>query len=532
MKTKVRTGNFLYTILISLSLFPSAFSAVSEKNAKSKVIDFRYESGDALIFNLDSKVDPEILNPEEIEDQYFLIRSGVKSFSTTSKRSTTYFRAVEESVCQIENSYDPDFILGNSDASINEKTRIFRTCLNFKVNDPAGGLIEFEPTQINCKIKRINDSTVLIPGGDCFIKIKPKQILNLIPSPNPDCFDRGFLAEQKISPMEIVTQLETFIYPEKEIGKVFNETKSLWEKRVFLNLNSGRELLETVAKEDVANRLFNRPAHLIYPDIMISDVKLVNQTEDGAGIIDLGFLLSGFGAQDSCSQGLCSNYQNYDYPFTPLAVISVINPRSGKKEELGSRYLGGRIPSKWTGELRATTFISDFTFEKGKKYAIDLIFSDPSYDFQQFAKTFKSKLRIETISHTSLVPGRSTFSGFNRNVPGLGSVRAVGAFDPTELFKGIPSGMLDDLPRIFESLEDETFPPEYTQVCSKNGKCRDSRKDNQLNFTIEFEVSEVSGAQVQLGENLTIERKSPLFASYKKTITNKPAIKCKKQRSI
>lgn len=509
-----------------------AFSAPSGKESKSKVIDFRYDTGDALIFNLDSKVDPEILNPEEIQDQYFLIRSGVKSFSTNSRRSTTYFRPIEEGVCQIENSYDPEFILGNSDAAINEKTRIFRTCLSFKVTDPTGGLIEFESTQLNCQIKRINDSTVLVPGGDCFIKIKPGQILNLIPSPNPDCLDRRFLAEKKITPMEIVTQLETFIYPEKEIGKVFQETKALWEKKFFLNLNSGKELIESVAKEDLTNRLFNRPAHLIYPDIMISDLKLVNQSEDGAGIIDLGFLLSGFGAQDSCTQGLCSNYQNYDYPFTPLAVISLINPRNGKKEELGSTYLGGRIPSKWTGELRAMTFISDFTFEKGKKYAIDLIFSDPTYDFQQFANTFKSKLRIETLNHSALVVGRSTFDGFRRNVPGLRTVGGVAAFDPTELFKGIPSGMLEDLPRIFESLADETFPPEYTQVCNKSGKCRDARKDNNLNISIEFEVTGLDGATVEIGDTLTIERKSPLLTSYKKTITNKPAIKCKKQRSI
>jgi hypothetical protein len=506
-------------------IIPNAFAAM-DKDLKSKVVEIRYENGTSQILNLDKNKNPEILNPEGYDDQYFLLRAGVKSFSTTSKRSITYFDKNKENTCQLENSYDPDFKLGNSDFYINEKTRIFRTCLKLKLVDPAGGLIEFSPTQTNCSVNKINDSTMLLTGGDCFIKVKSKQALQVTLDPNPECLNRQFLAEQKISPIEIVTSLQAFVYPKKEIGQVFRETALLWEKKVYININSGKDLLESVAKEDSENNTFQRPAHLVYPDLMITDLKVMNQTAGATGYIDFGFLLSGFGGQDKCIEGLCSNYQNYDYPITPMAVISVINERNGRKEELAAKFFGGRIPAKWNGEFRATTFFRTFDFEKDKKYVIDFVFSDPADDFQGFAKTFKSKLNLGIKDFSNMVVGRDGFLGFSSAVPQLSSINGVGSLDPTELFKGIPSGMLDDLPRIFEALEDETFPPEYSHVCNKSGVCREARKGNHLIYSIKFKVKEVNGSKVDIGDSLTVERKSPLFPSYEIEVKTKPTIKC------
>ncbi|MFI5390786.1 MAG: hypothetical protein ACHQYQ_05435 [Bacteriovoracales bacterium] len=520
-------------LLFSLSLFPMAFGAFTgnDKKVQIKVVDINYEKGESLIFNLDGNKNPETLPATAPPDTYFLIRAGLYTFSSSSRVTKTLFQeGASNLTCKGQNIYDPAFTIGSNGDSIHEKFKVFKNCLKYWVTDPASGKIEFEEVQENCQIQKIDDSNVLVSMGDCFIKAKPNQPLNLKIYPNPDCHERHFLVDNKISPMEITTTLNTYIYPQGKIGMTFKPLQKLTNKKVILNLNAGKELLQNVLRENDELGVFNRPSNFIFPDLLVSDFKIKNQTgETGIGIVDLGFLISGFGGKNQCQDGLCSSYLNYDFPITPLAILSVVNPRSKKKEEMASQYLGGRIPSRWNGEFKAMTFFQNFNFEIGQKYVLDLVFSDPVLDFEKFANSYKSKLRLGggRINTTVLRTSGGSLPDFS-GLPELGDLgTGGGTLDTTNVLAGIPTGMAGDLPRIFDSIADETFPPAYTKVCNKDGTCKDAHHGEHLRISIEFEVKEINtSGEITLGDFFTVERKSPFLPGYKKIVKERPSITC------
>ncbi len=523
----------IFSIFFSLGLLPLAFGAFTgtDKKIQIKVVDINYEKGESIIFNLDGNKNPESLPATAPPDTYFLIRAGLYTFSSTSRVTKTLFQeGAQNLTCKGQNIYDAAFTIESNAESIHEKFRLFKNCLKYEVTDPVGGLIEFESPQENCQIQRVSDSKVLVSMGDCFIKAKVNQALNLKLYPIPECHDRKFLIENKISPMEITTTLNTYIYPQGKIGMVFKPLQKLSNKRVVLNLNAGKELLINVLRENEELGVFNRPSNFIFPDILVSDFKIKNQTGDvGIGIVDLGFLISGMGKKDQCLNGLCSSYQNFDYPIAPLAILSVINPRTKKKEEMASQSLGGRIPQKWNGEFRAMTFFQNFNFEIGEKYVVDLVFSDPVLDFEKFANSYKSKLRLGggRINTTILRTTGGSLPDFS-GLPELGDLGlGNGTLDTSNVLGGIPTGIAGDLPRIFDSIADETFPPAYKKVCNKDGTCKDAHLGEHLRISIEFEVKEINDSgEITLGDFFTVERKSPFFPSYKKIIKDKPTIVC------
>lgn len=520
-------------LFVSFGFIPLSFGAYTgtDKKIQIKVVDINYEKGESIIFNLDGNKNPETLPATAPPDTYFLIRAGLYTFSSSSRVTKTLFQEGPQNLaCKGQNIYDPAFTVGSNADSLHEKFKVFRNCLKYEVIDPVGGTIEFETPQENCQVQRVSDSKVLVSMGDCFLKAKVNQALNLKIYPNPECQDRKFLIENKISPMEITTTLNTYIYPQGKIGMVFKPLQKLTNKRVILNLNAGKELLQNVLRENEELGEFNRPSTFIFPDLLVSDFKIKNQTGDvGIGIVDLGFLISGFGGKNQCQDGLCSSYLNFDLPIAPLAILSLINPRSKKKEEMASQYLGGRIPSRWNGEFKAMTFFQNFNFEIGQKYVLDLVFSDPVLDFEKFANSYKSKLRLGggRINTTVLRTNGGTLPDFS-GLPELGDLGGGGGtLDSTNVLAGIPTGMAGDLPRIFDSIADETFPPAYKKVCNKEGTCKDAHLGEHLRISIEFDIKEINeSGEVSLGDFFTVERKSHFFPSYKKIIKERPSITC------
>lgn len=523
----------IITLILLLVVCPLTYAALTgnDKKIQVKVFDINYEKGESKIFNLDGNKNPETLPATAPPDTFFLIRTGLNIFSSSSRVTKTLFQAgPQNQSCKGQNIYDPSFSIGSNADSTHEKFKVLRNCLKYLITDPAGGVIEFELPQENCQIQKIDDSNVLVSLGDCFIKAKPNQPLNLKIYTNSQCQNRQFLVDNKISPMEISTALNTYIYPQGKIGVTFKPLQKLTNKKVIVNLNAGSEILQNVLRDNEELGVLYRPSNFIFPDILVSDFKIKNQTgETGIGIVDLGFLISGFGGKDRCQNGLCSSYQNFDYPITPLVILSVINPRTKKKEEMASQYLGGRIPQKWNGEFRAMTFFQNFNFEVGEKYSLDLVFSDPVLDFEKFANSYKSKLRLGggRINTTVLRTTGGSLPDFS-GLPELGDLGlGNGTLDATNVLAGIPTGMAGDLPRIFDSIADETFPPAYKKVCNKEGACKDAHVGEHLRISFEFEIKEINDSgEITFGDFFTVERKSSLFPSYKKTVKEKPKLTC------
>lgn len=505
----------------------------SEGQIGTKVVDFRYDQAESpsLIFHLDNIDSPESLDVQEHWDKYVLIRLGVRIPSEKPYRFKTFFQKNQKSEsCKGENLNDPSFLIGNNDISLISKMNVFHNCLKFKVEDQKKANIEFANENSNCKVEKINETSALISGGDCFIKAKQGQILSLEIAPNLNCNNREFLPENSLSPMEIEGVLETYIYPKAEIGPIFVPTKKLLEKKVLINLNAGGELLNRVTMEGRNGVLFFRPENLILPDTQVSNLYFRN--EGTLGMVELGFLISTFGGKNLCNSKLCSNYQNFDIPFAPLLILYELDPNKNKKYEIGySNGVGDRFPGQWNGEYKTKVYFPNFNFEKGKKYSIELIFSDPVQDFSRLKKYYQSLLQNRRLRLGNLTPGLdginpiSGFDGFSAEVSELPGLSPDGNFT-----RGLPKDPDLSMPRITELINDPTFPPNYKKVCNKNlDTCNKASAKEHLKIIINFQIEDVQGTRVTLGEQIEVDRISNIIPNLKYNLDqkNKPTIICK-----
>ncbi len=521
--------NFLNRIFPFLLFTTFLTFKVTGKEIDLKIIDFNYPEGKSSIF-YPAKERALILDPERDYDKYILVRSGIRNPSFRAKRTDTFFTSkIKEELCSVENVPNDLFVARNNNEIIQEKMNLFRQCIKFRVEDPKNGIIDYGPSQENCHIEKINDHTVILSGGDCFLKAKKNQTLNFEIYPDPKCHDREFLVQHGISPMEILVDLQTYIYPKNELGMVFTPTRTLWENRLIVNLNPGSELLKTISNEDFErNIVFHRIEYFVIPDILISSLKFFDQKTFIK--MDLGFLISTFGGSNFCESGICSSYLNFDVPVAPFLVLFEWDTFKKRKIELSSSgRVGDRFPGQWNGEFISSDYLTGFTFEKGKKYSLELIFSDPNEDYNRLKDNYRSLLGPGGLGFGPYRAGESvlrTLGGYS----GLGSIEGLPSLNHGEIFGAIAGISENFFPRILESIQDFSFPPHYSKVCNKDiSVCKKITSKEYLKFIITFEVEDIENSQVILGEDITIERVSDLLPNLttKLNLQNKPSIICK-----
>lgn len=503
---------------------------------ENKIIDFRYENGTTSILNLDNKT-LEHLDSGTDSDKYYLIRSGIKFPSWKPNRIMRYYQqeGITEETCKLENASNLPFVVGNNFKTAKENFNTFLSCIKFKVEDPKKAPLEIDEKV--CNFKKIDDSSAIISQGDCFIKAKKDQFLTFEIIPNKDCNDRQFLITNSFFPKELTGTIEAWIYPKNNIGPVFVPTRQLWEKSLNINLNPGNELLKTADVETEDGNIFKRVSQFTFPDLIVSSINVSNLGANGS-LLDISFLLSTFKGSSTCSSSLCSNYLNFDVPFAPEAILYEIKNPS-KKYEIGAfKRIGDRLPGQWNGEFKAQTPILGIVFEKGVKYTIDFIFSDPYDDYTALKKSYKSIIGgISTSGFDSLNPGvdvLGSIRGINgNNNSGSGTLDRIPSFGNSTagITRGINIEIGDIIPRIEQTLNDITFPPQYSTVCSKESKiCNRSNNKEHLRISIAFEVVDVQGNNVKLGDLITVETISELYPKTKTNLDlkNKPTIKCSK----
>ncbi len=521
-------SNLLRSIFL-LSSF-SVASNVYSQPLKNDYIEINYDTAESTVLNQNAQME---LVPDEAPGQYFLVRSGVKVNASSEYRSTTVFYGIvpnRTKTCTAKNFYDSSFIIGSNFSSAEEKKKTFNSCIKFKVEDLQKGTLEYEPVQENCIVEKINDSTAIISAGDCFFKNVPGQTLSVEIQPEPNCADKNFLSKNNLSPSELFAEWSAYIYPSNTIGFIFRpKGKAIWKKDLFLNLNPGDTLLKVVKKER-DEKLISRPGVFVFPDFMLSNFSINNKLSSVASYVDIGLLISSFGAKDICEAGICSTYGNYDFPFAPYLTLFEINARRGKKEELKSFFMGDRLAGKWNGTFNQRLHFSGIHFEIGKKYSIELSFSDPAISYSELKKYFTTSLRLGSSSIGLL--GDTEF----RSLPSLGTIGGlagnIGTLDglnDRRIFGGI-IGIADNLiPRIMQTLDDPTFPPDYSIVCNKNmTKCQNANLKEHVKLSINFQVKSIGEDGRLVLEGIQVKRTGNLLTQYETNFdeNNKPMLDC------
>jgi hypothetical protein len=528
--------NLKKIFLIPTILFSTNIFGGSQLGKNLEIIEMNYEKGETFILKQGENDGSQLLKPIGIgmkNEKYYLIRSGVKvSPSSGSKGSLTFFGSLPENIktCAVENIYDKSFTVGSNFLSTQDKRKILSSCTKFLVEDTQKGLIEFEPTQNNCHLERINDYSVSISTGDCFIKIKPDQFLNVKIDLNPNCNDRAFLSQNNLSPSEIQAEWSAYFYPEKEMGTIFVPIgEPIWKKNLFININPGNDLLKVNGIDSGENQTIYRPNIFVFPDFIFSNLEITQTSASSNATLSL--LISTYGGKDFCNSGLCSAYGNYDFSFAPYFTLYEIDPKNNKKIELKSFFMGDRLPGKWNGTFSQNLSLKGILFEVGKKYSIELTFSDPASSYLELKRSFKSLLGLGRTSVGRIGrTGIGTISGFNEMPAFREEIGTLGNLNTGNFFETIAGIPEEHLPRIIETFNDPTFPPEYSTVCNKNMTvCKNANIKDQEKLSLTFEVKGIDqNNKLDFGGSMEVQRIGKFLPEYKTIVDlNKiPKINC------
>ncbi len=527
---KINIGLIFFTIALLVS---SNIFAIPQ-NILTKAIEINYDKNETFYIEQANAANQTaaLTPPKGQTEQYFLIRSGIKIAGSELRRSNTFFGAIPErsSGCTTENLYGLSFPPGNNLITAKEKKRLFNTCMKFKVEDPKKGKLIYEPKQENCVIEKIDDYTALISTGDCFFKAVPDQILYVTLNPDSKCNDKTFLAQNNFSPSEIQAEWTSYLYPAKEIGVIFRPIgEAQWMRKLFINLNAGEDLLKIV-ETTVDEQTIYRPQVFPFPDFLLSDITINNLQNTPGSYATLSFLINNYGAKGICEAGICSNYENYDIPFAPFLTLYEIDPKKSKKIEISSFYMGDRIPGRWNGIFSQRIAFKNYLFEVGKKYSIELTFFDPANSYEELKKTYKSLLGL----------GGNPIGGLGRNsigtlptirrLSGLGSISTFSGLGSGGIFIDIPEFADNQIPRIIDTMDDPTFPPEYSMVCNKgNSFCQKSGIKEHEKLIINFEVKDIApNKKVDFGSTVEVKLSGKLLPEFSSTLdlNKKPSINC------
>jgi len=186
--------------------------------------------------------------------------------------------------------------------------------------------------------------------------------------------------------------------------------------------------------------------------------------------------------------------------------------------------VGGRVSGQWLGKIETSLFVRSFNLDPKRRYRFELIFSDPTYDYNQLKRAYKRKLSLSlgSISRSRLIVGHSELNEIEGivdnlylpNIPALSGILA-----------GMPNWEKKEIMSLSGSVNDRNFPPFYSKVCDSNGKkCRNASLRDHLILAVDFNLKEEDGQLIP--HNMVFERKSKLLKGYKEKADIFPGINC------
>jgi len=501
--------------------------------AHSKFININFSTAENKVVVEGEKgkvIEPLKLGYDYVEGPYLLVRGGVEFFMKKNVMKTTFFsKEANVPKCSLKNNYlSSEFMsFGESDFDTTmTKINTFRSCIAFKITKSNGQAIEFDSNQPNCTILKTDEDKkeVLFSGGDCFFKNDPGSVFSVSIVPNPDCSDVEFLKENKIPQMAFKGKFEAYFYPSKELGDIFRPVSDGEKNDLFININPSPELLAHYEDYTEDNTRLIKPNNWLEPRVQIAKLAFMPLRKDLTSV-NLDFFVDTNGPM-VCLDRSCSGQNNYDIPIAPKFIIYDLS-RPKRDQFMSEGHIGGRVQNQWQGLISTRLNLKNNDLEVGHTYKVQLIFSDPTYDYSQLMAQTKRFVDLDeyTDFFDSARPGTATVPSFRefgegRDLPSIPSLS-------NDTASKIPENLNEYFKNLIADAKDKHFPPFYEYVCDEVGKnCRKSSKRKHIVFEINFKVKEIKKRSVEM-ENITIKKVSQIGRSYEVQVTEFPKLECK-----
>ena len=154
---------FVGLILASINLYAATTIPMT--------VDFSIEEGSTVIQTQEGKENSFTYVATSPKSKFLLIRGGLETFTSNNfVKGVFYNTKLRKQSCEITGNYLDYSGHTPNENPLENKSRAFQSCIQFKITSAEGAPLIYEPNQKNCLLEKIDMNNVLVNGGECFFK--------------------------------------------------------------------------------------------------------------------------------------------------------------------------------------------------------------------------------------------------------------------------------------------------------------------------------------------------------------------------
>lgn len=528
MKNQMTTKKFFSVISATAGLFvsvlaiPEAQACRMSRDAKSNYF-INLDSGKVGMFGTG---EVQVIAPTVIErcqpsaGKYLMLTLGLRTQGLVSDVSDISFDGrLAQDNCSISNSLlAQEQTFAEKKGYFEQQFKLLRTCTQMQITELEGKRLDFKTDQVQCKMT-IKDGVITAEGNYCFIRIQPNNRISVATIIKPECTKPEFLKAHGLNPMDLEALFNAYVVGDDSGNS--SDVDPLGSSRIRLSVSpmaaSGIPL-----SDDFEGQQPKFPTDYT-PDIHMGNVNFRPIGENRVSA-DLSLLVD-TRTKKSCSDGLCTSAGDYNTPV--VGEVELFQVDSSKRSFIQSWWFAGIAQSRWQGLLRGIQQnIDEVTFKPGQKYQLDVTFVDPYDDYDMFISGMK-----QLVIDLKQVQGTA---GLDVITP-IASLQSLIGLPIVGGLPGIKSADLnldDEVKRILAALkaltQERQWPIYYHQICDSSvSTCiRSGKAKYFLKVSTEFELGALNDENIFTLKNIKVKKDSPRFASYSKTVSELPSVKC------
>jgi len=432
--------------------------------------------------------------------KYLMIASGPEIVEQNDQvRGVNFNKVFVESKCSIK--YSPLIskqTAENQKKEFQKKWKYLNECLQYQITENGNRTLSFPEDQEGCQVVSINTKSALFSGGFCFFKPSSDSNYKIEVKINKNCEKLAGYKNKNINLQELNGGLSFYLSSQYK-GDLY-DLDAIESSNLHLSTNPVEPLIKPSDDFGITRPVY--PANYMLNDIHLGKIE-INKVLANFIRLKTPLILSNI-CIDQEFEGLKSSACDYSYPISAEIIL-----KDEKGDTIANWYDGGVSPPQWEGIINGDgVLLRDDQLIIGHQYQIDVIFSDPYFDFSIYKKQFQSrfpKIRIPSLDikddlpDLSKIPDQSTIEILSDN-----------------------KSINEARKKLSELFNSSLFPPIYDSICTRENPTCQKITTNYLSFKANFKVSK----NYEI-ENLIVKRESNILPSYQKNIDQQPEFSCK-----
>ncbi len=504
----------IFMTMVSTRAFACSVSNTSYINLAISTVEEKIFSYDTK--NVDEKLPGVVIsNCKETaaKKRFVMITFGPDVIGKNdSDRGTNFDKEYVPESCSIENNPLNKIQSNESVKSVFEsRWKFIDQCVELTVTEMSNKPLSYPLDQEGCKITRLTSQTAIFTGGYCFFKPSADSYYHLSTNVKESCKSIDAYKEYGLNLQDFEAGYN--YYTSLEYKDEITDLSSFGSSSVRLSVNPRKESF--LPSDDFGLLRPTFPGNYPLNDVHMGKIE-INNSGNNSVIFRTPLIVNNY-CKSIEKDGIKSSICDYATPY--VADIKLFNSK-GSLEAFW--YDGGVAPAQWQGILNGQgQRISKDILKSHANYKMEILFSDPNFEFNNFKKIIVKKIKALQAKFPSLFAGSglSDIPEFQTidSIPDMLNVGEIGEI-------GFPAEIdnLDSQRKKLGSYFSTTlFPPTYSKACHpETGACQ-AVGGELVKFIVTFKVNEDYSIS-----NLEVERVSKILGSYKRKLTAQPEYVC------